>query len=219
MKKLCISSMIFFLTLSLCFSQNFLPKGTYRSPFEKNVERNIGTRKISKNHSQYFFLPIVGYGNYTIMDSANANLSLFGMDFMYVTKSGFAIWFNNTFFLGEGNIFQHNSKWNYYSDSSYEYSSGFLGGWIADLLLGYTQKIGKHNICVGAGFQASVGDGLDVMLELGAFAIRVDYSYFFSNKIGLTVSITDGLGAGLSGGHPPAFMNTFSLKLGPVFKM
>ena len=48
MKKLYISAVIFFLTLSLCFPQTFLPKGTYRSPFEKGVKGNSGTNKIGK---------------------------------------------------------------------------------------------------------------------------------------------------------------------------
>ncbi|UTD13700.1 DUF2715 domain-containing protein [Treponema denticola] len=222
MKKLYISATIFFLTLSLCFPQTFLPKGTYRSPFEKGVKGNSGTNKIGKKTGQYLLLPTVGYGNYANMDVGNANLSLFGLDFMYAKKSGFAIWVNNTFFLGKGSFSRESEGWghHYGSSSLYDqYDSGLLGGWSGELLLGYSKKIEKHNISVGAGFQAAVGDGFEFILEPGAFAIRVDYSYFFNDKIGITVSITDGLGAGVSGRNPLEFMNSFSLKFGPVFKI
>ena len=97
MKKLCAVSAMLLFVLPFCFAQNFLPKGTYRSPFEN------GMSALSKGggiRGQRFLTPIIGYVNYVVPGNSNANAALLGLDFMYRRNSGFTVWFNNALILG-----------------------------------------------------------------------------------------------------------------------
>ena len=197
--------------LPFCFAQNFLPKGTYRSPFEN------GMTAISKSggiRGQRFLTPIIGYENYVVPGNSNANAALLGLDFMYRRNSGFTVWFNNALILGNA-IYTPRTYAYYY----YRYrEGGFVSGWTGEFLLGYSKTARNHQFDFGAGLQTAFGTGGILLAEFAAFAFRFDYACFFNGKVGLDVCITDGLGVGTAG-NSPGFMNTFSIKLGPVFKL
>ena len=210
MKKLCAVSAMLLFVLPFCFAQNFLPKGTYRSPFEN------GMSAISKGggiRGQRFLTPIIGYENYVVPGESNANAALLGLDFMYRRNSGFTVWFNNALILGNAIYYA------YYYYSSYSYrDGGFVFGWTGEFLLGYSKTTGRHQFDFGAGLQTAFGLGDAVLAEFAAFAFRFDYACFFNGKVGITACITDGLGYGMVG-NSPGFMNAFSIKLGPIFKL
>ena len=210
MKKLCAVSAMLLFVLPFCFAQNFLPKGTYRSPFEN------GMSAISKSggiRGQRFLTPIIGYENYVVPGESNANAALLGLDFMYRRNSGFTVWFNNALILGNAIYYA------YYYYSSYSYwDGGFVFGWTGEFLLGYSKTTGRHQFDFGAGLQTAFGLGDAVLAEFAAFAFRFDYACFFNGKVGITACITDGLGYGRVG-NSPGFMNAFSIKLGPIFKL
>lgn len=210
MKKLCAVSAMLLFVLPFCFAQNFLPKGTYRSPFEN------GMSAISKGggiRGQRFLTPIIGYENYVVPGESNANAALLGLDFMYRRNSGFTVWFNNALILGNAIYYA------YYYYSSYSYrDGGFVFGWTGEFLLGYSKTAGRHQFDFGAGLQTAFGLGDAVLAEFAAFAFRFDYACFFNGKVGITACITDGLGYGRVG-NSPGFMNAFSIKLGPIFKL
>ena len=65
---------------------------------------------------------------------------------------------------------------------------------------------------------SSFGFGDALLAEFAALAFRFDYACFFNGKVGITACITDGLGYGMVG-NSPGFMNAFSIKLGPIFKL
>lgn len=226
MKKLYTVLIVFFLALPFCFAQDFLPKGVYRSPFDIGIKNVPDKSKSGKAKGNYFFIPVLGYENYVVSDnysagnwgSGFANTGLFGLDFMYVKKSGFAVWFNNTFFMGHGSSHMYRDTTYYGRPLRDEFESitdDIIGGWNGELLLGYSKSMGSHSFGFGAGFQTSIGADL---LEFGALALRFDYSYFFNAETGITVCITDGLGGGYIS-EAGGFMNTFTFKLGPVFKL
>ena len=206
MKKLCAVSAMLLFVLPFCFAQNFLPKGTYRSPFEN------GMSALSKGggiRGQRFLTPIIGYENY-VTNGDNVNVFLLGLDFMYRRNSGFTVWFNNALFLGNTSYTPH---------AYYPYSrSGYISGWAGEFLLGYSKTARNHQFDFGAGLQTAFGFGNAVLAEFAALAFRFDYACFFNGKVGITACITDGLGYGKVG-YSPGFMNAFSIKLGPIFKL
>ena len=208
MKKLCAVSAMLLFVLPFCFAQNFLPKGTYRSPFEN------GMSAISKGggiRGQRFLTPIIGYENYVVPGESNANAALWGLDFMYRRNSGFTVWFNNALILGNAIYI--------YTYDYYRYrEGGFVSGWAGEFLLGYSKTAGRHQFDFGAGLQTAFGFGNAVLAEFAALAFRFDYACFFNGKVGITACITDGLGYGKVG-YSPGFMNAFSIKLGPIFKL
>lgn len=210
MKKLCAVSAMLLFVLPFCFAQNFLPKGTYRSPFEN------GMSAISKDggiRGQRFLTPIIGYENYVVPGESNANAALLGFDFMYRRNSGFTVWFNNALILGNAIYYA------YYYYYSYRYrDGGFVFGWAGEFLLGYSKTARNHQFDFGAGLQTAFGFGDAVLAEFAALAFRFDYACFFNGKVGITACITDGLGYGKVG-YSPGFMNAFSIKLGPIFKL
>lgn len=210
MKKLCAVSAMLLFVLPFCFAQNFLPKGTYRSPFEN------GMTAISKSggiRGQRFLTPIIGYENYVVPGNSNANAALLGLDFMYRRNSGFTVWFNNALILGNAIYYA------YYYYYSYSYrEGGFVSGWAGEFLLGYSKTARNHQFDFGAGLQTAFGFGDAVLAEFAALAFRFDYACFFNGKVGITACITDGLGYGMVG-NSPGFMNAFSIKLGPIFKL
>ena len=210
MKKLCAVSAMLLFVLPFCFAQNFLPKGTYRSPFEN------GMSAISKGggiRGQRFLTPIIGYENYVVPGNRNANAALLGLDFMYRRNSGFTVWFNNALILGNAIYYA------YYYYYSYSYrKGGFVSGWAGEFLLGYSKTARNHQFDFGAGLQTAFGFGDAVLAEFAALAFRFDYACFFNGKVGITACITDGLGYGMVG-NSPGFMNAFSIKLGPIFKL
>jgi len=187
-----------------------LPKGTYRSPFEN------GMSAISKGggiRGQRFLTPIIGYENYVVPGESNANAALLGLDFMYRRNSGFTVWFNNALILGNAIYYA------YYYYYSYSYrKGGFVSGWAGEFLLGYSKTARNHQFDFGAGLQTAFGFGDAVLAEFAALAFRFDYACFFNGKVGITACITDGLGYGMVG-NSPGFMNAFSIKLGPIFKL
>ena len=209
MKKLCAVSAMLLFVLPFCFAQNFLPKGTYRSPFEN------GMSALSKGggiRGQRFLTPIIGYENYVVPGNSNANAALLGLDFMYRRNSGFTVWFNNALILG-------NAIYIYYTYDYYRYrEGGFVFGWAGEFLLGYSKTARNHQFDFGAGLQTAFGFGDAVLAEFAAFAFRFDYACFFNGKVGITACITDGLGYGMIGRYP-GFINAFSIKLGPIFKL
>lgn len=212
MKKLCAVSAMLLFVLPFCFAQNFLPKGTYRSPFEN------GMSAISKGggiRGQRFLTPIIGYENYVVPGESNANAALLGLDFMYRRNSGFTVWFNNALILGNANYTTR--TYTYYYDYWYR-DGGFVFGWTGEFLLGYSKTAGRHQFDFGAGLQTAFGTGGILLAEFAAFAFRFDYACFFNGKVGITACITDGLGYGMIGRYPD-FINAFSIKLGPVFKL
>ena len=209
MKKLCAVSAMLLFVLPFCFAQNFLPKGTYRSPFEN------GMSAISKGggiRGQRFLTPIIGYENYVVPGNSNANAFLLGLDFMYRRNSGFTVWFNNALILGNA-IYTTRT---YYYDTYRE--GGFVSGWAGEFLLGYSKTARNHQFDFGAGLQTAFGFGDALLAEFAALAFRFDYACFFNGKVGITACITDGLGYGMVG-NSPGFMTVFSIKLGPVFKL
>ena len=215
MKKLCAVSAMLLFVLPFCFAQNFLPKGTYRSPFEN------GMSALSKGggiRGQRFLTPIIGYENYVVPGESNANAALLGLDFMYRRNSGFTVWFNNALILG--NAIYTTRKYTYfpYYSSYYYQDGGFVSGWAGEFLLGYSKTARNHQFDFGAGLQTAFGFGDAVLAEFAALAFRFDYACFFNGKVGITACITDGLGYGMVG-NLPGFINAFSIKLGPVFKL
>lgn len=211
MKKLCAVSAMLLFVLPFCFAQNFLPKGTYRSPFEN------GMTAISKSggiRGQRFLTPIIGYENYVVPGNSNANAALLGLDFMYRRNSGFTVWFNNALILG--NAIYTTRTYTYYYDTYRE--GGFVFGWTGEFLLGYSKTAGRHQFDFGAGLQTAFRIRGILLAEFAAFAFRFDYACFFNGKVGITACITDGLGYGVIGSYPD-FINAFSIKLGPVFKL
>ena len=218
MKKLCAVSAMLLFVLPFCFAQNFLPKGTYRSPFEN------GMSAISKGggiRGQRFLTPIIGYENYVVPGESNANAALLGLDFMYRRNSGFTVWFNNALILGNAiyitrgyEYFSYHPFYQYYSYKS----GGFVSGWAGEFLLGYSKTARNHQFDFGAGLQTAFGFGDALLAEFAALAFRFDYACFFNGKVGITACITDGLGYGRVG-NSPGFMNAFSIKLGPIFKL
>ena len=145
----------------------------------------------SKKSATYLFTPVIGYENI-----ASVNAVSVGLDFTYFRSSGFALMFNNALIVG----------------SVIDYSIEFL--------LGYSKAIGKHLISFGLGYQGAFGVNLvkgGVLFEAGAFAVRIDYSYLFTRKLGINASITDGIGSIFYNGS--VHLNRFSLKVGPVFKL
>ena len=211
MKKLCAVSAMLLFVLPFCFAQNFLPKGTYRSPFEN------GMSAISKGggiRGQRFLTPIIGYENYVVPGNRNANAALLGLDFMYRRNSGFTVWFNNALILGNA-IYTPRTYAYYY----YRYrEGGFVSGWAGEFLLGYSKTARNHQFDFGAGLQTAFGFGDALLAEFAALAFRFDYACFFNGKVGITACITDGLGYGMVG-NSPGFMTVFSIKLGPIFKL
>lgn len=218
MKKLCAVSAMLLFVLPFCFAQNFLPKGTYRSPFEN------GMSAISKGggiRGQRFLTPIIGYENYVVPGNSNANAALLGLDFMYRRNSGFTVWFNNALILGNASYitrgYEYFSYPPFHRYYSYE-SGGFVSGWAGEFLLGYSKTARNHQFDFGAGLQTAFGFGDALLAEFAALAFRFDYACFFNGKVGITACITDGLGYGMVG-KSPGFMNAFSIKLGPIFKL
>lgn len=211
MKKLCAVSAMLLFVLPFCFAQNFLPKGTYRSPFEN------GMSALSKGggiRGQRFLTPIIGYENYVVPGESNANAALLGLDFMYRRNSGFTVWFNNALILGNAIYMTR-----YYTDDYYRYRvGGFVFGWTGEFLLGYSKTARNHQFDFGAGLQTAFRIRGILLAEFAAFAFRFDYACFFNGKVGITACITDGLGYGVIGSYPD-FINAFSIKLGPVFKL
>ena len=218
MKKLCAVSAMLLFVLPFCFAQNFLPKGTYRSPFEN------GMSAISKGggiRGQRFLTPIIGYENYVVPGNSNANAALLGLDFMYRRNSGFTVWFNNALILGNASYTTHGYE--YFSYPPYQRyhtytDGGFVSGWAGEFLLGYSKTARNHQFDFGAGLQTAFGFGDALLAEFAALAFRFDYACFFNGKVGITACITDGLGYGMIGRYP-GFINAFSIKLGPVFKL
>ena len=218
MKKVCAVSAMLLFVLPFCFAQNFLPKGTYRSPFEN------GMSALSKGggiRGQRFLTPIIGYENYVVPGESNANAALLGLDFMYRRNSGFTVWFNNALILGNASYITRGYEYFFYPPFhryySYE-SGGFVSGWAGEFLLGYSKTARNHQFDFGAGLQTAFGFGDAVLAEFAALAFRFDYACFFNGKVGITACITDGLGYGMVG-NSPGFMNAFSIKLGPIFKL
>ena len=218
MKKLCAVSAMLLFVLPFCFAQNFLPKGTYRSPFEN------GMSAISKGggiRGQRFLTPIIGYENYVVPGNRNANAALLGLDFMYRRNSGFTVWFNNALILGNAIYTTHEYEYipypPYQRRHTYK-SGGFVSGWAGEFLLGYSKTARNHQFDFGAGLQTAFGFGDALLAEFAALAFRFDYACFFNGKVGITACITDGLGYGMIGRYPN-FINAFSIKLGPVFKL
>lgn len=210
MKKVCAVSAILLFVLPFCFAQNFLPKGRYRSPFENGMNGMTAISKSGGIRGQRFLTPIIGYENYVVPGNSNANAFLLGLDFMYRRNSGFTVWFNNALILGNASYTTH---------GYYVYSrSGFVSGWAGEFLLGYSKTARNHQFDFGAGLQTAFGFGDALLAEFAAVTFRFDYACFFNGKVGLDVCITDGLGVGTAG-NSPGFMNTFSIKLGPVFKL
>ena len=218
MKKLCAVSAMLLFVLPFCFAQNFLPKGTYRSPFEN------GMSALSKGggiRGQRFLTPIIGYENYVVPGNSNANAALLGLDFMYRRNSGFTVWFNNALILGNASYITRGYEYFSYPPFHryYSYKSGgFVSGWAGEFLLGYSKTARNHQFDFGAGLQTAFGFGDALLAEFAAFAFRFDYACFFNGKVGITACITDGLGYGMIGRYP-GFINAFSIKLGPVFKL
>ena len=218
MKKLCAVSAMLLFVLPFCFAQNFLPKGGYRSPFEN------GMSAISKGggiRGQRFLTPIIGYENYVVPGESYANAALLGLDFMYRRNSGFTVWFNNALILGNAIYTTHEYEYipypPYQRRHTYK-SGGFVSGWAGEFLLGYSKTARNHQFDFGAGLQTAFGFGDALLAEFAAFAFRFDYACFFNGKVGITACITDGLGYGMVG-NSPGFINAFSIKLGPVFKL
>ena len=210
MRKWCALSVMLLFALPFCFAQNFLPKGRYRSPFENGGNGMTAVSGRRGVRGQRFLTPLIGYENY-VTNGDNVNVFLLGLDFMYRRNSGFTVWFNNALFLGNTSYTPH---------AYYPYSrSGYISGWAGEFLLGYSKTAGRHQFDFGAGLQTTIGfSDASFLAEFAALAFRFDYACFFNGKVGITVCITDGLGYGTAG-NSPGFMNAFSIKLGPVFKL
>ena len=229
MKKRRLSLLVFFFTAVLCFTQNFLPKGTYRSPFaisaaEKNkVKDSDGKSTPNQGVKSYYFIPVIGYGSLYIpgdLGNGLANIGILGLDFGYEHKSGFVLYFNNSFNFGTAyhTARPYKGSSSLYPHEGVDSKQSGIAGWSGELLFGYAKKIQKHRIGFGLGYQTSVNIGESSAIEFGAFAVRLDYSYFFKEKIGISLALTEGLGGGFIG-NSGGFMNAFSLKLGPNFKL
>ena len=214
MKKLCTALAIFFFALPFCFAQNFLPRGTYRSPFENGMNGITAEKKNGGIKGRRFLTPTIGYANHlTLGSSDSANTLLLGADFMYRRNSGFTLWFNNALVAGLTDYTERNYG------SKYQ-RTGFIAGWMGELLLGYSTILQNHQFEFGAGLQTAYAFGSTMLAELGALAFRFNYTYFLNEKIGIAACITDGIGLGMigrSGGYD--YINAFSIKVGPVFKL
>lgn len=190
---------MFFLFIVVCFSYSegirFKSNAGGQNFVPKGRYQSIigSTQKTGNRrwHSgTHFLMPTIGYDSFII-----ANTGYLGLDYMYLRSNGFAFYFNNAILFGK------------------EVKGGSLFAYAFELLFGYSGKIGAHRIGFGLGFQGAYGN----ILELGAFAIRFDYSYFFKDNLGINVSLTDGLGFTISGRGKS--INRFSLKVGATFKL
>lgn len=221
MKKLCTALAILFFALPFCFAQNFLPRGTYRSPFENGINGTTAAKKSGSIKGRRFLTPTIGYANHLILGSDSANTLLLGADFMYRGNSGFTVWFNNALIAGRAD-YTHREQVSTPYYPYYEYQNrirtGFVAGWMGEFLLGYSMRLQKHQFEFGAGFQTAYALGSVTLAEFGALAFRFDYTYFFNEKTGIAACITDGLGFGTIE-RSNGYINAFSIKAGPVFKL
>ena len=172
------------------------------------TEETFSNIEIPKN--DYIFSPFVGFGAIGVTT---------GLDFMYRHKSGFLTLFN--------------------ADISVPVSA--MGGIVGEgeLLFGYSIK--RNNLYVGfsSGFWGGGGItflGYDLsytynpkgVLELKhypvflvLFAIRNDYTYFFTNKVGIMASHTYGVGMHVGSWITFDLLTAFSFmaKFGVAFKI
>ena len=161
-----------------------------------------------------FLTPTIGYANHLTLGSSNsANTLLLGADFMYRRNSGFTLWFNNALVAGPIDYTERNYG------SKYQ-RTGFIVGWMGELLLGYSTILQNHQFEFGAGLQTAYAFGSAMLAELGALAFRFNYTYFLNEKMGIAACITDGIGLGMIGSSDGYdYINAFSIKVGPVFKL
>ena len=188
----------------LAIQNNVLAQSYKKEAYNQHVSYSSSTEK----KGSYYFSPVLGFDHFIV-----AATFLMGLDFKYRHRNGFSFWFNNALDVGVADYSYHENIREPDGRTHYEIRSrtDLSVGWFIELMPGYTKIMGSHHLGFGAGFQAGGGMGA---IELGALALRLEYSYLpEEKKVGFITSMTHGFGGIISGGY--AFSPyRFSLRLG-----
>lgn len=192
MKKI-FSLLIFALLFGIAYSEEF--SKTY----------------FSQNENEYFLSPTLGWGPVGAVTS---------LDFMYRKHNGFAMFINFNLaipFTPKGGIISFSEMYLGYSLKRGNFYATFTGGLWAGGGLGFY----GHERTRYPSYGGINAERTNILL-LVLFALRNDYTYFFTDKVGITASHTHGVGLNMIRwivDDKNLYLYNFLLKIGATFKI
>jgi hypothetical protein len=172
--------------------------------------------------AEFVMVPGLGLSYYSGATGEKSSVSMVpfgvGFDFSYLTDSGFTLCMDNDF--------QYFGKVTTKVDGNSVGLSVSKGlAWNSRIMPGYTFKFAKDNaylrlaggLAVGTfGYEVTEAKAVSTAITVG-LAFHVGFEYFFTNMIGIGVSINEIPSVFL--GLPVGSANIFNLKVGPSFRL
>ena len=172
--------------------------------------------------AEFVMVPGLGLSYYSGSTGEKSSESMLpfgvGLDFSYLTDSGFTLCMDNDF--------QYFGKVTTKVDGNSVGLSVSKGlAWNSRIMPGYTFKFAKDNaylrlaggLAVGTfGYEVTEAKAVSTAITVG-LAFHVGFEYFFTNMIGIGVSINEI--PSIFSGLPVGSANIFNLKVGPSFRL
>ena len=172
--------------------------------------------------AEFVMVPGLGLSYYSGSTGGKSSVSMVpfgvGLDFSYLTDSGFTLCMDNDF--------QYFWKVTTKVDGNSVGLSVSKGlAWNSRIMPGYTFKFAKDNaylrlaggLAVGTfGYEVTEAKAVSTAITVG-LAFHVGFEYFFTNMIGIGVSINEI--PSIFSGLPVGSANIFNLKVGPSFRL
>jgi len=172
--------------------------------------------------AEFVMVPGLGLSYYSGSTGEESSVSMVpfgvGFYFLYLTDSGFTLCMDNDF--------QYFGKVTTKVDGNSVGLSVSKGlAWNSRIMPGYTFKFAKDNaylrlaggLAVGTfGYEVTEAKAVSTAITVG-LAFHVGFEYFFTNMIGIGVSINEIPSVFL--GLPVGSANIFNLKVGPSFRL
>jgi hypothetical protein len=172
--------------------------------------------------AEFVMVPGLGLSYYSGSTGEESSVSMVpfgvGLDFSYLTDSGFTLCMDNDF--------QYFGKVTTKVDGNSAGLSVSKGlAWNSRIMPGYTFKFAKDNaylrlaggLAVGTfGYEVTEAKAVSTAITVG-LAFHVGFEYFFTNMIGIGVSINEI--PSIFSGLPVGSANIFNLKVGPSFRL
>ena len=170
--------------------------------------------------AEFVMVPGLGLSHYSGSTGEKSSMSMVpfgtGLDFSYLTDSGFTLCMDNDF--------QYFAKINYTLESNSTGQSVSKGlAWNSRIMPGYTFKFAKDKAYLrlaGGPAIGTLGWEVDKTVYTGitvGLAFHVGFEYFFTNLIGIGISINEI--PSIYTNIPVGNANIFNLKIGPSFRL
>ena len=172
---------------------------------------DIATKPSFQGENEYFLSPTLGWGPIGVLSS---------LDFMYRNRSGFAMFINFNIAVPltpKGGIVTFQEFYLGYSLKKGSFYATFAGGLWAGCGLGFYTQDRTIDPSYGG-----IDSDRTSLFVLTLFALRNDYAYFFTEKVGITVSHTHGVGLNMIRwivDDKNLYIYNFLLKIGATFRI